>query len=42
PGVVSDKLLKLCDVTFEASDEVMIKKTSVNQKFDYAKQVENK
>ncbi|GAA0121362.1 MAG: DUF881 domain-containing protein [Clostridium argentinense] len=42
PGAIPDGLLKLCDVDFQTSDEVIIKKTSVNPKFDYAKQVENK
>lgn len=42
PGAIPDGLLKMCEVTFDISDEVVIKKISVNQKFDYAKQVENK
>jgi len=32
----------LCDITYDVTNEVTIKKTSANQKFDYAKQVENK
>ncbi|WP_291578728.1 DUF881 domain-containing protein [Clostridium sp. UBA6640] len=42
PTTIPDSLSKLCDVRYEIIDEVVIKKNNTSQKFDYAKQVENK
>lgn len=41
PGAIPDKLQKTCDVTYEVKDEIVIKKTTATQSFQYAKQVEN-
>lgn len=41
PGSIPERLQKICDVTYEMQDNIVINKSTANQKFEYAKEVEN-
>ncbi|MGG7163976.1 DUF881 domain-containing protein [Clostridium ihumii] len=40
PGAIPSTLQKICDINYELKDEVLIKKNSTNQKFDYLEEAE--